>query len=97
MFAQLTILHCADGRLDDLAGRYRQHLVPLTQAQLGYRGLYLLLDRATGKVVALSLWDSVEDARAYTASDCYQDHLAALGTCLARTPDYEGYEVGVDA
>jgi hypothetical protein len=97
MFAQLTIRHCAADRLDDLAGFCRQHVVPLTRAQLGYRGLYLLLDQAAGTAVALSLWDCAEDARAYSGSERYQDHLAAFGAWLATPPDHHGYEVGVDA
>jgi hypothetical protein len=61
-------------------------LVPLTQAQLGYQGLYLLLGRATGKAVVLSLWGGAEDARAHTPSIRHQDQLAVSGSNLLTAP-----------
>jgi heme-degrading monooxygenase HmoA len=97
MFAQLTTMRCLPDQLEELAGLYEQHVLPVTQAQMGYRGLYLLLDRASGKVVALSLWDSSEDAAACQGSAQHRDQLSQLAGYLAATPDGEGYEVSVDA
>jgi heme-degrading monooxygenase HmoA len=96
MSAQLTILHCIPDQLDEFAGLYEERVIPITQAQMGYRGMYLLLDRGAGRIVAMSLWDSAEDAAAYERSDGHQEHLTRFAAYLATTPDYEGYEVSVD-
>ncbi len=97
MFAQLTIMHCLPHTLDEFAGLYEERVIPLTQAQMGYRGMYLLLDRASGKAVAISLWDSEEDARTHEGSSAHHEQVATLGACLATAPAHEGYEVSVDA
>jgi heme-degrading monooxygenase HmoA len=97
MFAQLTTMCCLPGQLDEFAGLYEEHVIPITQAQMGYRGLYLLLDRGSGKMVAISLWDSKEDAAAYQRNAGHRDQQSQLSAYLAATPDYEGYEVSVDA
>jgi heme-degrading monooxygenase HmoA len=97
MFAQLTTMHCLPDMLDELAALYEERVVPITQAQMGYRGMYLLLDRGAGKILAVSLWDSEEDAVSYEGSAEHQDHLTRLAGYLAATPAYEGYEVSVDA
>ena len=97
MFAQLTIMHCVPDQLDELAALYEERIIPITQAQMGYRGIYLLLNRASGKIIAISLWDSAEDAVTCEQSDGHQEHLARFASYLAATPAHEGYEVRVDA
>ena len=97
MFAQLTTMLCLPEKLDEVAGLYEEHVLPLTQAQMGYRGLYLLLDRASGKAVAISLWDSEGDADSYAGSAQHQDQLTRLSAYLVATPYGQGYEVNVDA
>ena len=97
MFAQLTTVYCLPEKLDELAGLYEERIIPIIQAQMGYRGMYLLLDRGAGKIIAISLWDSKEDAVTCEHSDGHQEHLTQFASYLAATPDSEGYEVRVDA
>jgi len=97
MFAQLTIMHPNPDQLDEFAGLYEERVIPLTQAQMGYRGVYLLLDRGSGKMVAISLWDSKEDAAAYERNAGHRDQQSQLSAYLGATPAHEGYEVSVDA
>jgi heme-degrading monooxygenase HmoA len=47
--------------------RLAQEQLPDTQAQPGFKGFYLLTDRDTGNLVAISLWDTREDVRALEA------------------------------
>lgn len=64
---------------------------------MGYRGMYLLLDRTSGKVVDISLWDSKEDAASYVGTFKFREDVSQLDDYLAGTTDGEGYEVSVDA
>ena len=96
MFAPLTTMQCLPDRVDDFAELYEEQVIPIAQAQIGYRGMYLLLDRGEGKVVAISLWDREEDAAAHELSAKHRDQLSQLAAYLTAAPDGQSYEVGVD-
>lgn len=74
-------------------------LVTFSEAQLpaareapGFKGLYLLADRASGKLVSISLWDSADDLRQFETQGAQirDDATAELG--IAPTP-VDTYEV----
>jgi heme-degrading monooxygenase HmoA len=97
MVAHLVLLQCRPDRCDGFVQAYRDGMLPALQMQLGYRGSYLLVDRVAARVLAVSLWDTVEDARAYDRSAAYQEHLAGADDCLAAPAQTELYEVTVHA
>jgi len=61
----------------------------------GFRGFYLLVDRETGKLRTISLWETREDAQAVEAraSRVRSEITPAIG--VAGTPVVEVYEVAV--
>jgi len=61
--------------------------------QKGYCGAYLLLDRKTGKAVALTLWESEKDAIANEQSGYYQEQVVKHLAFFAAPPIREGFEV----
>lgn len=97
MFAQVTIMHCIPDQLDEFAVLYHERVVAVAQAQMGYRGVYLLLDRGRGKIVDLSLWDCEEDAAAHKRSASHLIQMTGLAAYLVTTLAHEGFEVSVDA
>lgn len=97
MVAHLTYVQCPPGRHDDFLQTYRDQLLSATRAQLGYRGMYLLVDRSFGRILAISLWDTGDDARAYEQSGAYRTQLDGLDECLTSRLIGRLYEVDAEA
>ena len=71
MFSRVNFLETAPERIDDVARVVREVVHPGISGEAGYRGYVVLGDRATGKALGVTLWDSEEareasDAKART-------------------------------
>jgi heme-degrading monooxygenase HmoA len=97
MVAHLTIAQFQPERGEDFIRTFHERILPLARSGLGYRGMYLLADRTSGKALALSLWDTADDALAYEQSAAYLQHLTAADDGLATPMQTELYEVMVQA
>jgi heme-degrading monooxygenase HmoA len=64
--------------------------------QHGFKGFYLLIDRDTGKVMTISLWESADDVRAVEvgAAQVRQEAASNLNTAI---PAVDVYEVAIQA
>jgi heme-degrading monooxygenase HmoA len=58
--ARMTRIEGSPERIDDMARRFEDTIVPILRALDGYRGGVVLADRATGTNVAISYWESEE-------------------------------------
>ena len=93
MFARLTIFRISPDRVDEGTKRYKESVLPATREQKGYRGTNVMVDRNTGNVVTITLWESEEDAVANEKSRYYQEQVAKFITFFKKPPIREGYEV----
>ncbi len=75
----------------------RQALAHPEGPPAGFQGVYILVDRATGKHLAVSLWATREDAEAAgaRAAELGSQLMAAFGA--AGRPTDEIYEVAIRA
>ena len=97
MFARLTKAQIPIEKIDRFIKIYEESVVPAAKSQKGYKGIYLLVDRKTGKGVAIGLWKSEEDAIANEENRYYQEQVAKFITFYTIPPIREGYEVVVQA
>lgn len=97
MFARLTKAQVMVGRIDEFINRYKESVVPAAKSQKGFQGIYLLIDRNTGQGLAMTFWDSEEDALANEKSRYYQEQVAKFINFYIQPPIREGYEVVVQA
>ncbi len=97
MFARLTIVTINIDKLDETVKIFEESVIPAAKSQKGYRRGYLLTDRKTGKGIALTLWDSEEDAIANEQSGYYQEQLGKFKGFFTAPPVREGYEVSLQA
>jgi len=97
MFARLTTAQIPIDRIDIFIKIFEESVVPATKSQKGYKGIYLFVDRKTGKGVSMGLWESEEDAIANEESRFYQEQVAKFITFYTKPPIREGYEVVVQA
>ncbi len=93
MFARLTITRISPDRVDELVKRYKESVIPAAKQQKGYKGAQVLMDRKTGNGMAITFWESEEDAVANEKNRYYQEQVAKFITFFKKPPIREGYEV----
>jgi hypothetical protein len=78
MHARVTSLQFEIAKFDQAIKLFRESIVPAAKEQPGYRGLFLLTDRNTGKALSLALWATEKDAHDNEQSGYYQDQSDKL-------------------
>ena len=96
MYARIVTVHAQTARLDEVIAIYRDSIVPAVRQQKGFLGARLFTDRATGKGVSVTRWQSKEDLEAGEASGFYQEQIAKIAPMLTQPPVREAYEISVD-
>jgi len=74
---------------------YRENVGPAAKKMAGFKGSYLLVDRKSGKMLGIALWDMEENLRASAKA---ADQLRAGVTqaaAVTKPPTVEIYEVAV--
>ncbi len=97
MNARVTLVQILPGKVDEAVDRYRDSVVPAARQQNGYKGVYLLTDRNTGKGISITLWETEADMIAGENSGYYQQQLAKFKDVFGAPPVREAYEVSVQA
>jgi quinol monooxygenase YgiN len=97
MNARLTMVHTLPDKMDEALAIYRDSVVPEGMEQKGCLGLYLLMDRTTGKSISISLWESEADMAASEDSNFYQQQVDLFKDVFSAPPVREAYEVSVQA
>lgn len=93
MFARTTTMHLKIAFIDEALEIYKNSIVPAAQAQKGLVELKFLLDRSSGKAIAIAIWESEQDAKANEESHYYQEQLVKLLSYYAYPPIKEGFEI----
>ena len=97
MFARLTIVQVKAEQIDEVNKIYGDNVVPAAKSQKGYKGIFMLTDRKTGKGISISLWESEQDAIANEKSGYYQQQVGRFKDYFTKPPVQEGYEVSIQA
>lgn len=97
MFARVTVTQMKPDRLDEAIKLFAESVIPAAKGQKGFKDMYLLTDRATGKGLAIGFWESEAAANANEQSGYYQEQLGKFKDLFAGPPAREGYEVSVQS
>jgi hypothetical protein len=94
MFARHVTVHGSPDRAQEAVQSVRDNVFPVLQSCPGFKGQLLLLDRAKGEVIGISLWDTEENMRAS------EDKVAAarqqtVDQAGADTPAVGFYELAI--
>lgn len=96
MFAQVNSVQAAPDKLAGLL-TFCEERLPAFRGTPGFKGLYLLADRHSGKIMTISLWDSHGDLqRNNEAGGAQARQEAASDLGIAPTP-VDVYEVMLQA
>src|SRR5205085_9740239 len=93
MYARQTTLQVDPARLEEGIRYFREQTIP-TIRQLGGKGARLLVDRRSGTVHAISLWETAEAAEAAQAS-MNQNRDRAVQQLGSQAATSELFEVAV--
>lgn len=93
MFARTTTMQLKIAFIDDALEVYKNSIVPAAQSQKGLIELNMLIDRNSGKAMAIAIWETEQDAKASEESHYYQEQLVKLLSYYAYPPIKEGFEV----
>lgn len=95
MYARLTTVQLQPDKAQEAIDLYANSVVPAARQQPGNHGTWLMIDRATGKGVSISLWDTEANMQAGEASGYYQQQVGQFGPLMTAPPVREVYEVVV--
>lgn len=97
MFARVTTIHVRTEDIEEVVKILNESVVPAAKSQKGFKRILVFLDRETGKVHSIALWEGREDAIANEKSLYYQEQLTKFLPFYKKPPVKEGFEVIVDA
>ena len=93
MFARITTIgEAPPQRLDSMTHEIREHVLPALRQQDGFSGFLVLLERASGKVLGLTLWES-EQAMNATEEAAYWLRVFSAEAAGGMITEVERYEV----
>ncbi|MBI5015214.1 MAG: hypothetical protein HZB55_06950 [Deltaproteobacteria bacterium] len=93
MYVRSTSSRVDVAKIKQATAAFREHVIPLCRQQTGFKGGYVLADRASGKASILTLWESEVAARAIDGNGVYRQNLAQLAPFLMAPPVLELFEV----
>ena len=91
MYARVINSQLVSGKTDDAVSVWSDKVAPTIKQAKGFKGAYLVGDRATGKGLTITLWETKEDADAMNA--ILPQTLALFEGLFAAPPSLETYEV----
>ena len=91
MFARITTAHGAPEKLDTGIAALRDGL------RAGFKGAYVLVDRAAGKHVTVSLWETRAEAETISELAPHMQGQLVEAFGISEPPTHEIYEVAVQA
>ena len=94
MYARITTLEGPPDKVDDSTRHVREQTLPQLQQMDGFEGFVALVDRQSGKVLGVALWESEEALRA-TEEAVSSQRSGVAEAAGATVAGVERYEVAV--
>jgi len=95
MYARVTIATAQPGKVDEAVRVMRDSILPAVKKQKGFKSLFFLTNRNTGKGMVIGLWNTEADMTAGESSEFYREQVAKMVPLLDGSPAMEHYEVSV--
>ena len=95
MYARVTFATAQSGKIDETIKVMRDSILPAAKKQKGFKKLLFLVNRNTGKGMAIVMWNTEADMTAGESSAFYREQVAKVAPVLAGPTTMEHYEVSV--
>ncbi len=97
MHARVTTVSVQPDKVTETTRIYNESILPAIKAANGNRGVFLLIDPASGKGVSITLWDSQTDGEVYDSSGSYREQVGKVAQYFSAPPSLDTYEVAAQA
>ena len=91
MIVRMASVQVEPERIEEIVSRYRETVRPIHQRSEGLRNHYFLVERQSGQIRIIGLWDSPEALEAALAT--LEPARARLWEEFGEDPTLEAYEV----
>jgi len=95
MYARVLTAQPEPGKTHELIQLVRDSVIPEVQQEVGFKGLLLLNERATGRAISITLWETPVDLKASETSGYLQQQLSKVAPLLTESPVIGIYEVSI--
>jgi heme-degrading monooxygenase HmoA len=92
MIARKISIHLKPNTLAEFTTTFQQNVIPLLRKQRGFKDEITFAAAGSTDVLAISLWDTKQNAEAYDANG-YKDVLKMLANVIEGTPKVATLEV----
>jgi heme-degrading monooxygenase HmoA len=92
MYARHVALNLKPNQREELTQTFEREILPLLQRQNGFTDEITFVTPDAKQAIAISLWESKENADAYSR-ETYPQVLKSLTRVVEGTPEVRGYEV----
>jgi len=92
MYARHVSMNLKPAKREELTQLFEKEILPLLQKQNGFTDEITFVSSDGKQVVAISLWESKENADRYSR-ETYSQVLKSLTKVVEGTPEVRGYEV----
>jgi heme-degrading monooxygenase HmoA len=94
MYARHVTLNLNPNQREELTQTFEREILPLLQKQNGFTDEIAFVSPDGRQVMAISLWESKENADRYNR-EAYPQVLKSLARVVEGTPEVRGYEVAI--
>src|SRR5712691_13037579 len=95
MHARVLMAQTEPGKTDELTQLIRDSVIPEVKQEGGFKGLLLLNERATGKGISITLWETPVDLKASETTGYLQRQLVKVAPLLNEPPLVGVYKVTI--
>ncbi len=97
MFAAIGLVYTQPDNIEAQLRSVEQFAIPVFKKAKGFKHIYALTDRQTGKGYSITIWNSEDDYRAFAASETADQLAAGMMQAGMPVPQWEFFEVAVHA
>lgn len=95
MYARHVTVRGSTEKIEDGVRSVREHVIPVLKGCKGFRGQLLLVDRANGEAIGISLWETEEDMLASEEKVSAARQQTADSVSAADAPEVRMFELPV--
>lgn len=95
MYARMVTGQYQPGKIDEGVQIFLNSILPAARQQPEYKGAMALVDRTTGKAIAIGLRETAADMQATETSGYLQEQFAKVAPLVVGAPVVEVYEVSI--
>jgi len=96
MYARITFSQVAPEKANEAERIMLDSVLPMMRQQKGFKNYCSFVDRATGKAITVTIWETEADRKASdVSSDFYREAIAKVAPFFTSPPVVENYEAEI--